>query len=308
MRYYIQKLCYLLLTLFLIITLTFVLMKMIPGDPFMQEQALPKAIHEALLKHYGLNDPWYFQYLKYLKSVATWDFGPSFVYKDRTVNAIIREGFPISAALGLEALLIALGGGICLGTFAALRQSKWPDHLALVLTAAGISIPSFLVAAFLQYTFALKLGWLPIARWGSFEQTILPATALAIMPMAFITRLIRVSMIKVLKQDYIKTARAKGLSEPQILCRHALRNAFLPTLSYLGTLIANIVTGSFIIEKIFGIPGLGQWFVISVGNRDYTVIMGITVFYSMILLTAIFLVDIAYGFIDPRLSLRNKSS
>lgn len=297
-----------LLALFVIVTVTFFLMKAIPGDPFTQEKALPKEILDSLYEHYKLNDPWFVQYGHYLKSVATWDLGPSFKYKARTVNDIIKSGFPISAILGLEALFIALICGITLGTLAALKQNQWQDYLAMIVAVIGISVPSFILAAFLQYLLSIKLDLFPVARWGTIAQSILPAVSLAALPTAFIARLTRANMLEVLSMDYIKTARSKGLARGHVMVRHALRNALLPVISYLGALTANILTGSFIIEKIFGIPGLGQWFINSITNRDYTVIMGITVFYSLLLLTAIFMVDIIYGQIDPRIKLGKKAS
>ena len=302
-RYIIKRFFSNVLALLVIITITFFLMKAIPGDPFTQEKALPKEILESLYEHYKLNDPWYIQYLHYLKSIAMWDLGPSFKYKARTVNDIIKNGFPISAALGLEAMVIAIGSGIFLGTIAALKQHRWQDYTAMVVAVIGISVPSFILAAFLQYLFAIKLDLLPVARWGTFQQSTLPAVALAALPTAFIARLTRSNMLEVLSMDYIKTARSKGLSDSVVIFKHALRNALLPVVTYLGMLTANVLTGSFIIEKIFGIPGLGQWFINSVTNRDYTVIMGLTVFYSIILLTAIFFVDIVYGWIDPRIKI-----
>lgn len=301
-RYLFSKFCYLLLTLFLIVTATFFLMKAIPGDPFAQEKAVPKEILEALYEHYGLNDPWYIQYGRYIKSILEWDLGPSFKYRGRTVNAIIQDGFPISALLGAEALLIAISAGVSLGTLAALKQNQWQDYLATTIAVFGVSVPSFILATLLQYIFALKLGWLPVARWGSFAQTILPAFSLAALPTAFIARLTRSSMLEVMQQDYIQTARSKGLPEAQVILRHGLRNGILPVVSYLGQLTVNVLVGSFIIEKIFGIPGLGQWFVTSVTNRDYTVIMGLTVFYSVILVLAIFIVDLLYAALDPRIA------
>lgn len=301
MLYLLRKIGYLLASLFCIITATFIMMKSIPGDPFSQEQALPPEILTVLRDHYGLNDPWYQQYLRYLQSVVTWDLGPSFKYKGRTVNAIIKEGFPVSAILGLEALALAVSGGVLLGTCAALYQKKWQDNVAILLSVICISVPSFILATLLQYLFAIKLGWLPVARWGTFAHSILPALSLAALPTAFIARLTRTSMLEVLEQDYIKTARSKGLSPLRVIVRHALRNALLPVLSYLGQLTTNIVVGSFIVERIFGIPGLGQWFISSISNRDYTVIMGMTVFYSILLLTTLFLVDLSYCFMDPRI-------
>lgn len=292
-----------LLALWVIVTVTFFLMKAIPGDPFTQEKALPKEILQSLYEHYKLNDPWYVQYGNYLKSILVWDLGPSFKYKARTVNDIIKSGFPVSAALGLEAMAIALFLGVSLGAIAALKQNRWQDYLSMVMAVIGISVPSFILAAFLQYLFAIKLDLLPVARWGTFQQSILPALALAALPTAFIARLTRANMVEVLSMDYIKTARSKGMGSGWVILKHGLRNALLPVVTYLGTLTANILSGSFIIEKIFGIPGLGQWFINSITNRDYTVIMGITVFYSIVLLSVIFLVDLAYSWIDPRIKL-----
>lgn len=300
-KYLTKKISFLLLSLWVIITLTFFLMKALPGDPFAEEQALPKEIHEALLSHYGLDRSLPEQYFTYLTAIVSGDLGPSFRYKDKTVNEVIYDYFPISALLGLESLLIALCGGVFLGTLAAFYKNQWQDHLTMLLTTIGISMPSFILATILQYVFAIKWHLLPLARWGSFEHTILPALALAALPTAFIARLMRAGMSDVLQCDYIKVAKAKGLSTMTILTKHALRNAFLPILTYLGQLIANILMGSFIIEKIFSIPGLGQWFVNSVSNRDYTMMMGLTVFYSTILMIMALVIDIAYGFLDPRI-------
>jgi len=283
-------------------------MKAIPGDPFTQEKALPKEILASLYEHYKLNDPLYVQYGNYLKSIVKFDLGPSFKYRGRSVNDIIKNGFPISAILGLEALAIALGVGLFLGCVGALWQNQWQDWLAMLIAVIGISVPSFIMASFLQYIFAIKLDWFPVARWGHFSQSVLPAISLAALPCAFIARLVRSSMTEVLSMDYIKTARAKGVSQPLVIARHAIKNSILPVVSYLGVLVANILTGSFVIEKIFGIPGLGGWFINSVTNRDYTVIMGITVFYSIILLSTIFFVDLLYSCIDPRIKLVKRTS
>jgi len=301
-----KRFCYTFLALFLIVTVTFFLMKAIPGDPFTQEKALPPEILESLYAYYKLNDPWYVQYGNYLVSILHLDLGPSFAYKARTVNEIIASSFPVSALLGLEALVLSISMGITLGALAAFKQHRWQDCSAMLLAVMGISVPSFILAAFLQYFFAIKLDLLPVARWGTFQQTILPTLALSALPTAFIARLTRSSMLEVLACDYIKTARAKGLSYFSVLLHHTLRNSLLPVVSYLGSMVANILTGSFIIEKIFGIPGLGGWFINSVANRDYTMIMGLTVFYSMLLLFSVFLVDILYGWVDPRIRVSTK--
>ncbi len=305
LSYFCRKLSFNVATLFVIVTLTFFLMKAIPGDPFTQEKALPKEIHEALRQHYGLEDPLALQYVRYLSSLIQWNLGPSFTHSGRTVNEIINSGFPISALLGLEALAIAICLGIPLGILAAAKHNRWQDFSILTATAIGSAAPNFILATFLQYLLAFKLGWFPIARWGSFMHTVLPALSLAIFPAAFIARLIRSNMIEVLKQGYIKTAKAKGVAPLIVFFHHGLRNAILPVFTYLGQLTASILMGSFVVEKIFSIPGLGYWFVSSITNRDYTVIMGITVFYSIIMLSALTLVEIAYGVIDPRIRTYN---
>jgi oligopeptide transport system permease protein len=300
-RYLAKKGGILFISLFIVTTLTFFLMHAIPGDPFIQERAIPEEILKAMHKHYGLDQPLYIQYGKYLKGILSFELGPSFKYEGRTVNEIISDGFPVSFCLGMEALCIAVFGGITLGSIAALNHLKWQDHITMVIAVIGISVPSFILASFLQYFLAMKLDLLPVARWGSFSQTIMPAISLAALPMAFIARLTRANMVEVMQQDYIQTAKSKGLNAFQIVLYHVTRNALLPVVTYLGPLTAAVLTGSFAIEKIFGIPGLGQWFVTSITNRDYTVIMGTTIFYSAILMLCVFLVDLLYCLIDPRI-------
>ncbi len=283
------------------------MMKAIPGDPLTSERSVSEEIEQQLRAYYGLDEPLFIQYVKYLKSVATWDFGPSMKYKAQTVNDIINDGFPVSALLGLEALFLAIGMGIILGVIAAMFHNKVPDYISMILAVIGMSVPNFLLAALFQYYFSLKLGILPTAGWGdSFEQTILPAFALAALPTAVIARLTRSNMLEVLQQDYMKTAKAKGLSRLVSTFKHALRNALLPVITYLGPLIAGVVTGGFVVEKIFGIPGLGMQFVTSINNRDYPLIMGTTVFYSIILLVMVLIVDLLYGVIDPRIKVSGK--
>ena len=305
-RFLLKKILILLLSLFMVASITFALMQIIPGDPFTQEKAVPEEILKAMYKHYGLDQPWYVQYYRYMKGLITFDLGPSFKYQGRTVTEIIREGFPVSMTLGLEALILSIFCGIALGSIAALKHLKWQDHLTMVLAVLGISVPSFILATFLQYLVSMKWDLLPVARWGSLDHSILPALALAALPTAFIARLTRSNMVEIMQEDYIQTARAKGLNPYQIVIRHALRNALLPIVTYLGPLTTAILTGSFAVEKIFGIPGLGQWFVMSITNRDYTVIMGTTVFYSAILMLCVFFVDILYCLVDPRIQLVHK--
>lgn len=302
-KYIGKRLMYMVLSLWLIITATFFFMRMAPGNPFTSEKKLPPEIEANLNAFYGLDKPWYAQYWEYLVRIVNWDFGPSFKYKSQTVNDLISDGFPVSFTLGMEAIFLAIAVGVLLGIIAALKHNKWQDYSAMVFAVLGISVPSFIMASILQYVLAIKLGLFPVARWETISHTILPALALASTPMAFIARLTRSSMLEVLSNDYIKTAKSKGLSQGVITVKHAVRNALLPVVTYMGPLTAGILTGSFVIEKIFGIPGLGAHFVTSIGNRDYTVIMGVTVFYSVLLLVSILLVDIAYGIIDPRIKL-----
>lgn len=292
--------------LLVIVTVVFFLMHAIPGGPFASEKKLPPEIIRNLNARYHLDDPLWKQYRDYLGNLVRGDLGPSFKYQDRTVNDLVKEGFPVSATLGAIAVGLALIVGCLAGIIAALRHNMWQDYTAIVLATINFSVPSFIMAALLMYIFALKLAWLPAAMWGTPQQVVLPALALSAYPTAFIASLMRSSMLEVLQQDYIKTARAKGLSERAVIWRHGIRNAILPVITYLGPLIAGVFTGSFIIERIFAIPGLGEHFVTSISNRDYTVILGVTVFYSAFLMSMNFLVDIAYVVIDPRIKLMDQ--
>lgn len=305
--YLFKKLLFLFISLFLVATLTFFMMKAIPGNPFLQEQAVPEEILKSMFKHYGLNDPLLVQYIKYLKGIVTFDLGPSFKYEGRTVNDIISEGFPVSMILGVQALILSFLSGITLGTIAAFFQNKWQDKASILFATIGISVPNFILASFLQYFLALKLDLFPVARWGDFSHTILPTLALSALPTAFIARLVRSNMIEIMHQDYILTAKAKGLSSFRIVTKHIIKNSILPSITYLGPLSSQILTGSFIVERIFGIPGLGGWFVTSITNRDYTVIMGVTIFYSFILLVTVFVLDLLYPLLDPRIKIKTEA-
>lgn len=292
-----------LIVLLAIITITFILMHAIPGGPFTSEKNLPAAVLKNIEEHYRLNDPLWKQYADYLTRLVHLDLGPSFKYAGRSVNDIIRESFPVSLELGMTSIILAVLAGIPAGAVAALKQNKWQDYAAMLVATAGVSVPSFVLAAVLVYVFAIRLGFLPAALWEGPEYLIMPALALSAYPMAFIARLTRSSMLEVLAQDYIKTARAKGLPPRIILCRHALKNALIPVITYTGPMAASILTGSFIIENIFAIPGLGKHFVTSIYNRDYTVILGVTVFYSILVIGLNLLVDLLYPFLDPRIKL-----
>ncbi|MGE5507273.1 MAG: ABC transporter permease [Chitinophagales bacterium] len=300
-RYTVRRLVSILLTLWVIATGTFVMMHAIPGGPFRSEKQLPPDIMKNIEERYHLNDPLWKQYADYLKNLATWNLGPSYKYEGRTVNDIINEGFPISAQLGGLAIAAALLLGIPLGVVAALNRGKLVDNFVMVLGTIGYSVPSFIMATLLMVIFAVWLGWLPAAMWGTPQQAIMPTICLMFLPMAFIARMTRSSMIEVLEQDYIRTARAKGLSERAVVYKHALKNAIMPVVSWVGPLAAGLLTGTFVVEFIFAIPGLGRHFTTSIYNRDYTVIMGTTIFYSIWLVLFNFVVDLLYGFLDPRI-------
>ncbi|MCH1430414.1 MAG: ABC transporter permease [Chlamydiales bacterium] len=306
-RYLFRKTLYLLAAFWIVVTLTFFLMKALPGDPFTQDKVIPKEILDSLYKHYGLDKPVHQQYFKYVGSLLKGDLGPSFKYEHKSVNKIIRSSFPVSAYLGFQAMVFSLFLGTCMGLLAAFKRSKWQDRSILVFSVLCISVPSFILASALQYIFSMKLGWFPVARYASFKHSILPTLSLSALPIAMVTRLVRANVLEILQQDFIKTAKAKGVSDFTLVVKHVLKNAILPVITYLGTLATTIFMGSFVVEKIFGIPGLGQWLVSSIANRDYTLIMGITVFESLFLLLVIFFTDILYVLVDPRID-NHKSS
>ncbi|MFA6654725.1 MAG: ABC transporter permease [Bacillota bacterium] len=301
-RYVLKRFGFMLLSLWVIVTITFLLMNAVPGGPFTSVKLTP-LVEKQLQRKYGLDKPKFQQYLTLLKNLCRFDLGLSIRERGRSVNDIIKNTFPTSAVLGIEALVFAVTLGLALGIIASLYRGQALDYVAIIIAVIGVSIPNFIVASVLQYIFGFKLGILPIARWESFKHTILPAFALGLGTLATMTRMMRSSMLEVLNQDYIRTAKAKGLNSAQIIWGHGVRNAILPIVTILGPLIAGITTGTLVIERMFGIPGLGKYFVDSIYNRDYPMIMGTTVFYSALLLFMNFLVDIAYGFIDPRIRL-----
>lgn len=300
---WVQRVCVALITLWGIATVTFFLMKAIPGDPFQDEQGIPEDCLQQIRSYYGLQDPLYVQYARYIKAIFSGNFGPSLKYPSLSVNEIISVGFPVSALLGVEALLIALPLGVSVGMISALRHGKATDFSIRCITAIALSAPTFLLGSLLQFLLAFYFPIFPIARFESFAHTILPAITLAIAPATMIAKLFRANAIEVLHQPYIMTARMKGLSTFTIFSRHVFKNSFLPVLSYLGPVTANVLVGSFIVERIFAIPGLGQWLVYAVMNRDYPVIGGLTIFYSIVLLSIHMLIDIAQTIFDPRIRL-----
>ncbi len=302
-RYIANKLFYMLVSLFVLVSATFFLMKAIPGDPFTSEKKVPPEIKARLYEQYGLDKPLYHQYFKYLGDIAQGDLGVSMKRLNQDVSHLIGQTFSASLKLGAVAIVVSVIVGVVLGMLAALYHRKFIDSAAMVLAVLGIAVPSFVVASVLQYVFAYKFGWFPVSGFKGPLNYFLPVAALSAQPIAFIARLTRSSMLEVLNADYIKTAKAKGLSWIQILSKHVLRNGILPVVTYIGPMTANVVTGSVVIEQIFGIGGIGKQFVEAIGVRDYTVIMGITIFYGVLLMLARFITDIAYVFIDPRIKL-----
>jgi len=301
-RYVFRRLGGAIIILWVIITVTFALMHAIPGGPFTTEKKLPPQVKASIEAKYHLDDPVWKQYGDYLGRVITGDLGPSYKYEGRSVNDIISDAFPISAQLGLLSLMVAVVGGIAAGAISAMRPNGIVDYAVTILSTIGISVPTFIIGAVLVYVVGFELGWFPVALWRGPSYMVLPVLTLAAQPMAFIARLTRSGLLDVYQQEYIRTARAKGLSSWTILTRHALGNAILPVITYLGPLAASLLTGSFIVETIFAIPGLGQYFVTSIYNRDYTVILGITIFYSALVVFLNILVDMIYPLIDPRVT------
>jgi oligopeptide transport system permease protein len=290
-------------TLWIIVTATFILAHAIPGGPFDREKPLPPEVRKNIEERYNLNKPLWWQYGDYVKNLAKWDLGPSFQQRGTTINDIVNRGFPVSAKLGIVGVLIALILGLLLGIISALKQGKWQDSITMFISTLGVTIPNFVIATLFIYVFAQKLRLFPVYGWGETKHIVLPAIALAGFSMAFIARLTRSSLLDVIRQDYIRTARSKGLSETSVIFKHALKNAILPVVTYLGPLVAAVLTGSFVVERIFSIPGLGRAFVDSIGNRDYTAILGVTVFYGIFLILCNLIVDILYAFVDPRIKL-----
>ena len=303
MGYIIKRIFNAFIVLWIVITITFFLMHAIPGGPFTAEKSLSPYVLHSIEERYKLNDPLYKQYGDYLCNLVQGDLGPSFKYPGRSVNDIIKDGFPVSFKLGIEAILIAIIIGIPAGILAGVKKDKWQDRAVNFFTTLGVAVPSFVVAALLIYVLSTKLHLLPAAMWNGWQYEIMPALALSGMPMSFIARLTRSSMLDILSQDYIKTARAKGLSWSRVLIKHALPNSLIPVVTYLGPMTASILTGSFVIETIFAIPGLGQYFVTSIYNRDYTVILGVTIFYSVIVIVLNMVVDLLYPLLDPRIKI-----
>ena len=302
-KYILKRVISSIITLWVVVTATFILAHVIPGGPFDREKVLPPEILKNITERYNLDKSLLWQYQDYIGDLVKLDLGPSFQQRGTSVNDIINRGFPVSARLGAVAVSISLVFGIILGIISAYKQGKWQDNLAMFISTLGVTIPSFVIATLLIYFLGEKLRWFPVFGLSSPKHYILPAMALAGFSMAFISRLIRSSLLDVIRQDYIRAARARGLSETSIVIVHSLRNAILPVITYIGPLVAAILTGSFVVERIFTIPGLGRSFVDSISNRDYTLVLGVTVFYSFLLIVCNLLVDILYAFVEPRINI-----
>ncbi|MDB5481370.1 MAG: oligopeptide transporter permease OppB [Caulobacteraceae bacterium] len=305
LRFLVRRLVVAIPTLFVVITVAFFMMRAAPGSPFDNDRRLPPEIKANVEKKFGMNRPLGVQYVNYLGGVLHGDFGPSLKYQDKTVLDVLRENYPVSLRLGLTAILIATVMGVSLGVLAALRQNQAADYLTVGVAIVGVTIPSFVTAPLLQLVFGSKLGILPIAGWdnGALPNMILPVAVLALPQIAIISRLTRAGMIEALHSNWVRTARAKGLPERQIVTRHALRAAILPLVSYLGPACAGLLTGSLVVERIFNLPGLGKFFVVSALQRDYTVVMGMVIVYAVLILVLNLLADLLQARLDPRVRL-----
>ncbi|MEW6548099.1 MAG: ABC transporter permease [Spirochaetota bacterium] len=304
-RYFIRRVLSLIPTLFVIVTLSFFLIRLAPGGPFAREKDVPEIILQNLLKRYNMDQPLVQQYLRYLGDILRWDLGPSFRYRDLTVNEIIDAGLPVSMLLGVTALGLAVFSGISVGIISALKQNKWPDYAAVSLAVIGISVPLFVMGPVLQLFLGMRWKILPMGQWISIhgiKAIVLPAITLSFPYFAYIARLSRASILEVLRSDYIRTARAKGLKESDVVWRHVLKGALLPVVTYLGPAFSGIIVGSVVVETVFLVPGIGRPFIQSAINRDYTLIMGSVIVYSAVLILANLVVDVIYGFLDPRIS------
>ena len=303
-KYIVKRLLAAFITLLIAATLTFFIMHFVPGGPFMSEKAPSPEIRAQMEAKYGLDKPLFEQYLTYMKNLFKGDLGVSYVQaKNRSVLEVIKTAFPVSAKVGGLAILLSFVLGVPLGCVSALHRSKWQDNIIRVLSTLGVAVPGFVVSTGLMLILAVKLKILPVSGLRQTSGYILPVVSLALSPMSYITRIMRSSMLDVIGQDYIRTAKAKGMSKFIVTFKHALRNSLIPVITYMGPMVANILTGSFVVEKVFNVPGLGRYFVKSIESRDYTIIMGTTVFYAAILILMALLCDVLYKLVDPRIKL-----
>lgn len=299
--YFLKRFVYMLITLFIVVTVTFFLVKFLPGTPYSNPEKLTEQQLAVLNAKYGLDQPVALQYVRYLGNLIQGDLGMSFQYEGRSVFSMIGDRVGPSALIGLQALIFGSVIGLILGILSALRHNSILDYGSVTIAVLGMSIPSFVFAALLQYYVGVKLGWLPPALWESYAHTILPSFALSVVVIATVARFIRSEMLEVLGQDYVTTARAKGISERKVITKHVVRNALIPVVTMIGPLAVSIMTGTLVIEKIFGVPGLGEQFTLSILVLDYSVIMGITLFYSALFIFVVFIVDVLYRLLDPRI-------
>lgn len=302
-KYIVKRLFYMVITLFIIITITFFLMKLLPGTPFSNPEKLSEKQLEIMNTKYGLDQPLAVQYVTYVGNLLQGDLGLSFQSQGRTVIDVIAIRIGPSALIGAQAIIIGFMLGLVLGVISALKHNTMLDYGAVFIAVLGMSIPSFVFAALMQYFIGVKLGWLPVALWKGYSYSIMPSIALSVMVIATVARFIRSEMLEVLGQDYVLTARAKGIREEVVIIKHVLRNALIPAVTVVGPLTVSIMTGTLVIEKIFAVPGLGEQFTLSILVNDYSVIMGITLFFSALFIVVIFIVDILYVMLDPRITL-----
>jgi ABC transporter, permease protein len=299
-KFILKRVCIAITTVFVLATLTFFLMKLIPGDPFLNEKVKPN-VQELQRKYYGLDKPVWQQYLTYMGNLLHGDMGTSLTKAGRSVSSIIMETFPVSAKLGLVSLFFAEIIGLCFGMICAQFRGKWPDYLLMVVAIIGIAMPSMVLGPLLRYYLGVQAKLFPVTGWGTVAQMVLPSIVLGMSTIANMTRSMRASMLSVTTQDYVKTAKAKGLSQPEVVLKHEFKNSMVPILTNMGVSIASVLMGSFVVEQIFLIPGLGKYFVDSISTLDYPVIMGTTIFYGTFLVAMNLIVDILYGLVDPRI-------
>lgn len=304
-KFVLKRLGYMIVTLWIVATITFMLIHIIPGDPLASMgRNLPEQTRQNFMEKYGLNQPVSIQYGKFMKRlVLHGDFGESMTYPGRKVSDLIKQGLPKSARIGLQAVGMGFVIGVTLGIVAAFNRNRWPDYLVMFIALLGVSVPSFVYASLLQYGLAFRLQLFPVSGWGRFANTVLPTLALSLSPIAVYARYMRNNCLDVIGQDYVLTARSKGVSKLALVWKHIIRNAILPAITILGPQIAGVLTGSFVIERIFGVPGLGDAFITSINDRDYTIIMGLTVFMAFLYIISLVFVDILYGLVDPRIRL-----
>ena len=305
LTYILKRIVLAALTLLVLITVIFVLVRLLPGDPFISEKT-PEAIRQSMMRYHGFDRPIHEQWLRYIGTLLKGDLGVSLKYPGRSVNEAIAATFPFSADLGIKALAFGLLAGLFLGIVAAQKAGRTLDYVCIIIAIIGVSAPDFIIGTLLQLGFSIKLRWLPATQWLSLRHQVLPVFALGLGTLALIARLARSSMMEVLHQDYILTARAKGLSNFQVIWRHQIRNSILPIITTMGPRVAAVLTGTFVLERIFAIPGMGKFYVQSINDLDYTMVLGMTAFYGLFLVVANLVVDIIYGYVDPRIKLAEK--